>query len=423
MHLASISSLPFTLKVTVDLGLLEIIAKAADTHPVMSIPTVTVTVAVTSSSSLRHLNAMGSSQQNDSSSNHDEEADILQAMHLATISSLPFTLKVVVDLGLLEIIAKAADTPPGTVSIADIVSKLPTNNPSAPSIVDRMLKLLAAHSILTCNQITGQDGLTQRSYGLSSVGKYFLQNKDGVSFVPMLRILLEKYIVECWKFLKDVTLEGGFSCKIAFGKHLFELLADDDDMSECFNRQMSIETTLTMNQVLKNYKGFEGVSQVVDVGGGVGTNLKLIVSKHPQIRGINFDLPHVIKDAVPCPGVEHIAGDMFMEIPKAEVIFLKSVLHDWGDDQCLRLLKVCHDALPKNGKIVSVEAITPEVPETDILSKTILEIDIVLFHVLPGAKERTKQEFEALAKQAGFSYLKIVCRAYSHWVMEICKAD
>ncbi|TYJ24143.1 hypothetical protein E1A91_A08G240800v1 [Gossypium mustelinum] len=366
---------------------------------------------------------MGSSQQNDSSSNHEEEADILQAMHLASISSLPFTLKVVVDLGLLEIIAKAADTPPGTVSIADIVSKLPTNNPNAHSIVDRMLKLLATHSILTCNQITGQDGLTQRSYGLSSVGKYFLQNKDGVSFVPMLRILLEKYVVECWKFLKDVTLEGGFSCKKAFGKHLFELLADDDDMSECFNRLMSIDTTFTMNQVLKNYKGFEGVSQVVDVGGGVGTNLKLIVSKHPQIRGINFDLPQVIKDAIPCPGVEHIAGDMFMEIPKAEVIFFKWVLHDWGDDQCLKLLKVCYDALPKNGRIVSVEAIIPEVPETDIISKTILERDIVLFHILPGAKERTKQEFEALTKQAGFSSLKIVCRAYNHWVMEICKAD
>ncbi|PPR93529.1 hypothetical protein GOBAR_AA27137 [Gossypium barbadense] len=411
---------------------------------------------------------MGSSQQNDSSSNHEEEADILQAMHLASISSLPFTLKVVVDLGLLEIIAKAADTPPGTVSIADIVSKLPTNNPNAHSIVDRMLKLLAAHSILTCNQITGQDGLTQRSYGLSSVGKYFLQNKVGVSFVPMLRILLEKYVRRMLvikfffcslspiypssmlylrlaspphdfhelrthknktlqepisKFLKDVTLEGGFSCKKAFGKHLFELLADDDDMSECFNRQMSIETTLTMNQVLKNYKGFEGVNQVVDVGGGVGTNLKFIVSKHPQIRGINFDLPQVIKDAVPCPGVEHVAGDMFTEIPKAEVIFIKSMLHDWGDDRCLKLLKVCYDALPENGKIVSVESIIPEIPETDIITKTIFQRDVALFHILPGAKERTKQELEALAKQAGFSSLKIVCRVYNHWVMEICKAD
>ncbi|TYJ24140.1 hypothetical protein E1A91_A08G240500v1 [Gossypium mustelinum] len=271
-----------------------------------------------------------------SSSNHEEKADVLQAMYLATISSLPFTLKVAVDLGLLDIIAKATDTPPGTVSVAEIVSKLPTNNPNATSIVDRMLRLLAAHSILTCDQITGQYGLTQRSYGLASVGKYFFQNEDGVSFAPLLRMFLEKYILECWKFLKDVTLEGGFSCNRAFGKHLFELLADDDDMSKSFNQAMSIYTTLIMNQVLETYKGFEGVSQVVDVGGGIGTNLKLIVSKHPQIRGINFDLPQVIKDAVPCPGVEHVAGDMFTEIPKAEVIFMKSMLHDWGDDRCMK---------------------------------------------------------------------------------------
>ncbi|MFQ6627492.1 hypothetical protein Gotur_005765 [Gossypium turneri] len=358
-----------------------------------------------------------------SSSNHEEEADVLQAMHLASLPSLPFTLKVAVDLGLLDIIAKAADTPPGMVSVAEIVSKLPTNNPNAPSIVDRMLRLLAAHSILTCDQITGQDGLTQRSYGLASVGKYFLQNEDGLSFAPFLRIFQENYILECWKFLKDVTLEGGFPCKKAFGKHLFELLADDDDMSKSFNQAMSSYTTLIMNQVLETYKGFEGVNQVVDVGGGVGTNLKLIVSKHPQIRGINFDLPQVIKNADPCPGIEHVAGDMFTEIPKSEVIFIKSLLHDWGDDRCLKLLKVCYDALPENGKIVSVEAIIPELPETDVTSKTTLEIDMFLFNVLPGAKGRTKQEFEALAKQAGFSSLKIVCRVYNHWVMEICKAD
>ncbi|KAA3468598.1 caffeic acid 3-O-methyltransferase-like [Gossypium australe] len=295
-----------------------------------------------------------------SSSNHEEEADVLQAMHLATISSLPFTLKVAVDLGLLDIIAKAADTPPGMVSVAEIVSKLPTNNPNAPSIVDRMLRLLAAHSILTCDQITGQDGLTQRSYGLASIGKYFLQNEDGVSFAPLQR----------------------FSCKKAFGKHLFELLADDDDMSKSFNQAMSVYTTLVLNQVLETYKGFEGVSQVVDVGGGVGTNLKLIVSKHPQIRGINFDLP-------------------------------QSILHDWGDDRCLKLLKVCYDALPENGKIVSVESIIPEIPETDVITKTIFQRDVALFHILPGAKERTKQELEALAKQAGFSSLKVACRVYN----------
>ncbi|KAK9043575.1 hypothetical protein V6N11_071911 [Hibiscus sabdariffa] len=317
-------------------------------------------------------------------------------MHLASLSSLPFGLKVAVDLGLLEIISKA-DPPSRTLSPAEIVSQLPTNNPEAASIVDRILRLLATHSILTCTQITGEDGMIERSYGLSSVGKYFLLNEGGISFVPLQRIFLEKQAVECWKFLKDVVLEGGFSCERAFGKHLFELLATDDEMSKNFNRAMSINTDLAMNKVLETYKGFEGVSQVVDVGGGVGTNLKLIVSKYPQIKGINFDLPQVIKHAVPFPGVEHLAGDMFTEIPKAEVIFMK------------------------NGKIVSIESIISEVPEKDIVTKTIFQRDLYLLHILPGAKERTKQEFETLIKQVGFSSLKVVCRAYNYWVIEIHK--
>ncbi|KAK8564763.1 hypothetical protein V6N13_019916 [Hibiscus sabdariffa] len=353
--------------------------------------------------------------QNGSSNN--EEADILRAMHLASISSLPFGLKVAVDLGLLEIISEA-DTP---LSAAEIVSHLPANNPDAPSIVDRILRLLATHSIVTCNQITGEDGEIQRSYGLSSVGKYFLLNEGGISMVPLQRIHLDKHAVECWKFMKDVVLEGGFSCERAFGKHLFELQATDDEMSKNFNRAMSIYTDLVMNKVLETYKGFEGVSQVVDVGGGVGTNLKLIISKYPQIKGINFDLPQVIKDAVPFPGVEHLPGDMFTKIPKAEVIFMKSMIHDWGDDLCLKLLKVCYDALSNNGKIILVESIISEVPEKDIITKTIFQRDVFLLHILPGAKERTTKEFEALTKQAGFSSLKVVCRAYNYWVMEIHK--
>ncbi|KAK8567732.1 hypothetical protein V6N13_105688 [Hibiscus sabdariffa] len=352
------------------------------------------------------------------SSNHDE-AVVLQAMHLASISALPFSLKVAVDLGLLETISQA-DTPSGKLSAAQIVSQLPTKNPDAASTVDRILRLLATHSILTCEQVPGEDGQTQRSYGLAPVGKYFLQDEE-ITFAPLQRVYLEKYIVECWKFLKEVTLEGGFSCIKAFGKHMFELLATDDDMSRTFNRTMSIYTDLFMNRVLETYKGFEGVKQVVDVGGGVGTNLKLIVSKYPQIKAINFDLPQVIKDAIPFPGVDHVAGDMFIEIPKAEVIFMKSMLHDWGDDLCLKLLKVCYDALPKCGKIISVESIISEVPDTDIITMTIFQRDVALSQILPGAKERTRQEFETLAKRAGFSSLKVVCRIYNHWVMEIYK--
>lgn len=354
------------------------------------------------------------------SSNREEE-DYLQAMQLASAATLPFALKAAIDLDLLEIIAKAT-TSSRKLSPAEIASHLAAKNPDAPSIIDRILRLLASHSIVTCNLVTGEDGHTQRLYGLTSLGTYFLQNEDGISFASQLTFSLEKCTIECCRdYMKEVTLEGGFSSVKAFGMHWFDLLGKDSEMCSTFNTAISKNTTFIMNKILESYKGFEGISEVVDVGGGWGANLKLILSKYPQIKGINFDLPHVIKDAPNFPGVEHVAGDMFTKVPRGEVIFMKSVLHDWGDDRCLKLLKACYDSLPKSGKVILVESIVPELPETDTVTKTILQRDIALFLILPGAKERTKQEFETMAKEAGFATLKFVCCAYNYWVMELHK--
>ncbi|GLT59151.1 hypothetical protein SLA2020_319870 [Shorea laevis] len=72
----------------------------------------------------------------------------------------------------------------------------------------------------------------------------------------------------------------------------------------------------------------------MDVGGGYGTTLQHILTLNPNIRGINFDLPQVIDSAPKIPGVEHVAGDMFQSLPKAESIMMKTILHNWDDDKC-----------------------------------------------------------------------------------------
>ncbi|KAL6198687.1 hypothetical protein ACLB2K_028476 [Fragaria x ananassa] len=82
-------------------------------------------------------------------------------------------------------------------------------------------------------------------------------------------------------------------------------------------------TTLIMRRILDSYKGFEHLTQLVDVGGGLGVALSLITSRYPHIKGINYDLPHVIKQAPQYPGVEHVGGDMFSNIPSGDAIFMK----------------------------------------------------------------------------------------------------
>ncbi|TKY68182.1 Caffeic acid 3-O-methyltransferase 3 [Spatholobus suberectus] len=70
-----------------------------------------------------------------------------------------------------------------------------------------------------------------------------------------------------------------------------------------------------------------------------------------SIPGVNFDLSHVIAVAPTFDGVEHVAGDMFLSVPKADVTFLNWIFHGWGDEECIQILKNCREAIPKeNGK-------------------------------------------------------------------------
>nr|GEV30595.1 caffeic acid 3-O-methyltransferase-like [Tanacetum cinerariifolium] len=161
-------------------------------------------------------------------------------------------------------------------------------------------------------------------------------------------------------------------------------------------------TTIAMKTILECYHGFENLTSVVDVGGGLGITINMIVSKHPTIKGINFDLPHVTRHAPLYPGIEHVGGDMFEEVPQGDAIFMKWILHDWSDKHCTKLLKNCYKALPENGKVIIVEAVLPFLPETSNSVKVSTQMDALMMTQSPGGKERTEDEFLALAKSGGF---------------------
>ncbi|XP_077248345.1 caffeic acid 3-O-methyltransferase-like isoform X1 [Tasmannia lanceolata] len=369
---------------------------------------------------------MNHSKSSNKETHEEEEESFMFAMQLTSASVLPMALKAAIELEVLEIIAKEGSG--AKLSPSQIVSQLPTQNPDAPTMLDRILRLLASYSILTCSVITDENGQIERLYGLAPVCKFLLQNQHGGCLGPLLVMNQDKVFMESWHQLKEAVLEGGVPFDKAFGMNAFEYPGTDPRFNEVFNRGMSNHTTLIMKKILETYRGFEELKVLVDVGGGVGTTLNMIVSKYPHIKGINFDLPHVVADAPPSSGydmvagVEHVGGDMFVSVPSGgEAIFMKWILHDWSDDHCLKLLKNCYKALPESGKVIIAEWIIPATQATNRATNNVFHMDMLMLAYNPGGKERTEKEFEALAKEAGFAGVRVVCCAYGSWIMEFYK--
>ncbi|MED6175415.1 hypothetical protein PIB30_078135 [Stylosanthes scabra] len=146
----------------------------------------------------------------------------------------------------------------------------------------------------------------------------------------------------------------------------------------------------------------------------------MIINKYPSIKGINFDLPQVILNAPTYPGIEQIAGDMFESVPKGDAILLKGVLHNWSEEDCLKILSNCYKSLPQNGKVIVVDFIMPEVIQSTEADKIITSFDNLMF--LDSGRERTMKEFEGLCIRSGFSNFQVACQAFSALgVMEFYK--
>ncbi|KAJ8432325.1 hypothetical protein Cgig2_032332 [Carnegiea gigantea] len=349
-----------------------------------------------------------------------EEEAYTFALAMATGSIPAMVLRAVIELDVFEIMKRAG--PGAHLSADEIAAQLPTKNPDAGAILDRMLRVLAGYEVLSCSNRSLPNGLVERLYGLAPVSQFFTKSEDGASLAALSLLSHDKVFMETWYHLKDAVLAGGIAFNRAYNLTIYEYSRIDDRFNKLFNDGISSYSIIIMKKMLENYKGFEGVSTLVDVAGNIGVNLNMIISKYPTIKGINFDLPHVINDAPTYRGVEHIGGDMFVSVPQGDAMFIKWIFCDWSDDHCLKLLKNCYAALPDHGKVIICDFILPKTSQTSYAAKVLLNFDAVTFSSLVGGKIRTEEEFEALAKGAGFEGFKMACSTSDTYaVMEFLK--
>jgi hypothetical protein len=150
---------------------------------------------------------------------------------------------------------------------------------------------------------------------------------------------------------------------------------------------------------------FSAFDTICDVGGGQGLLLKAILEKSPRSKGILFDMEsvvnkHVLENAS-CM-VDIVSGSFFDSIPSADCMVLKTIIHDWNDDNAIKILTNCRKNLNPGGKIILVEQVVEE-PYTIMSLFYDLHMQVML-----GGAERTEQEFKILFESAGLKLNRII---------------
>jgi hypothetical protein len=169
---------------------------------------------------------------------------------------------------------------------------------------------------------------------------------------------------------------------------------------------MTALTSVVAEAVATSYD-FAGISSVVDVGGGQGTLLEAVLTRHPDLTGTVFDLAHVVAQAPMSPALAPrwgaTAGSFFEEVPAADAYLLKSVLHDWPDDRCVDILRVCRAGLNPGGVLLVVETVLGR-PGHEVQA-AFSDLNML---VMPGGRERTEQEYAALFEAAGLRLTGVI---------------
>ncbi|CAL1394100.1 unnamed protein product [Linum trigynum] len=254
-------------------------------------------------------------------------------------------------------------------------------------------------------------------YSLNASSRLLLSPSDekAVRHTPSVLFFFHPLMQEPWAFLdrwlRDDSSRTPF--EIAHGTASFwDYLKSRDPSGELmsgFYECMINDSKLVGEVVVSRCKDmFDGVTSLVDVGGGTGTMAAAVAKAFPGIQCTVLDLPHVVKDLKGEGNLGFVGGDMFVSIPSADAILLKWILHDWDEENCIKILKVCKEAIssPK-GKLIIIDVVVDEkrLGERNF-GEVQLCFDLFMMAFVNG-KERTEKQWKRLFSAAGFSNYKI----------------
>jgi hypothetical protein len=261
----------------------------------------------------------------------------------------------------------------------------------------------------------GRDG----RFRLGPLGETLRSGGPG-SMRDMAMLFGDPWHLEAWAVFPETVRTGKDGVELTRGKYTYDLLAGTDE-GITFDRAMVALTELDAPAHARGYD-FSSVRRVCDVGGGWGTLLAHILALHPRMEGVLFDEPKVIERAPPllrswgvADRVTLAGGSFFDSVPAdCDLYLLRDILHNWGDERALAILKTVRRAMSPSSRLLVIEIIMPE----DGGPSPAKLVDLEMMAIFPGGKQRTPAQHRALFSQANLELSRIVPTASPFSIVE-----
>ena len=298
---------------------------------------------------------------------------------------------VVAKLGIADLLAEKPQT------TAELAARTKTHAPS----LYRLLRALVSEGIFTEN--------AEQKFELTPISEW-LRSDAPNSFHDYAVMLGEDWVWSAYKELMYSVQTGGVALEKVQGMRPFAFFEQNSEAGNIFNRAMTGLSLSVIPAIVAAYS-FLGMSKLVDIAGGHGQLLSGVLKANPHLLGVLFDLPFVIAGAEELlkkegvsDRIELASGDFFESVPAgADAYMMKQIIHDWDDEQSVKILQNIRSAMNENAKVLIVEMVVPEgnMPSS---SKT---TDLQML-VIQGGKERTEEEYRKLLEASGFRLTRVI---------------
>lgn len=313
-------------------------------------------------------------------------------------------LRCAIQLGIFDAIHNSGKPMITLTELSSIVSS-PSSSSIEPCNLYRLMRYLSQMDLISIGEC-----LNEATVSLTGTSKLLLRNQEKSLIDWVLAISCEMMVVVWHELSSSVSTpadEPPIFQKV-HGKNALELAGEFPEWNDLINNAMTSDTSVTKPALIQGCgKILNGVTSLIDVGGGHGATMAYIVEAFPHIKGAVIDLPHVVEAAPERPGVEFISGDIFKSISNADAVLLKYVLHNWEDTECVNLLKRCKEAVPADkGKVIIMDLVIDD-DDNSILTQAKLSLDLTVMNH-GGGRERTKEDWRNLIEMSGFSRHEII---------------